>query len=896
MNNTYTTRAFGIIASFAIMFGVFAIPAPKQAFAWTCALTVDKASITEGESVKLGWDYSYPDKFSIDNGVGNITVDNSFRMVSPTETTTYTGTVTDSKNRTAYCSVKVVVKKVPAPVCTMDANKTTIEEGESVNLSWTSDNATSASLDQGIGNVSLSGNKSVSPTETTTYTGTFKNDKGDKVTCAKKITVKKPVVPVCTLAPIQGRVIVDLKKTDGTYDKLSTSNPLISKNVSIPAGTYTITAESFDAYSGRKDVASGQNHEQWNLELYNGTTLQNSFGPTSDLQDGVDEARNTSLMATAGVAGDPITKIMLPHAYPTASGSQDVYPICIAFDKVTPEPEAPVCTLTSDKDKVTVAGENVKLTWTSDKAVSGSMDQGIGSISLDGDKDVSISATKTFTATFKNSKGKKVTCSKTITYEPPVVGPACTLSVSPSSVTQGKGESVTLTWTSQNHTAGSIDQGIGAVQTSGSTTFIPNSETLFTGTFTGPHGTSTCTARVTVIIPQCTTCGGGGSNQPRVELTKRDLPNNAPLAFVYLSQVPYTGFPATPLETALYWFALVVISGVVAYFIVIKNVLGRFAGALFSGNAGRSQELEEVPHFSATRDDFIHAHYAKQERESYAERTMAAAPLNLPTEDFYQMTPVAATPVPASPRLADSIEERAHAEQVLLSPDAIAMLISSGEGKDSLAMAALEAILPKAKITFAREDGWILVNKERMEILVGKPAAAAAATTISPAPARINAPLPTTNPHVEAIAARYAAVAPEAAAPVAAPAPVAVATTPAPVTESVDVSVPAFITFLAEGNQEAAFRMLRTLSQQGAVHAFMMQTIAALDSVHQHRIQGGVRPDAKVAEKVAMLSNTDLEVLLGIMTGGIDFSYTSTETASKVTVAKAMDFFAAKRA
>ena len=45
--------------------------------------------------------------------------------------------------------------------------------GQSANLSWSSVNATSVSIDQGIGSVSVSGNRSVSPTVTTTYTITL---------------------------------------------------------------------------------------------------------------------------------------------------------------------------------------------------------------------------------------------------------------------------------------------------------------------------------------------------------------------------------------------------------------------------------------------------------------------------------------------------------------------------------------------------------------------------------------------------------------------------------------------------------------------------------------------------------------------------------------------------
>ncbi|MBN1843576.1 MAG: hypothetical protein JW883_15015, partial [Deltaproteobacteria bacterium] len=42
--------------------------------------------------------------------------------------------------------------------------------GESATLTWSSTNADSATIDQGIGGVPVNGSTSVSPTETTTYT------------------------------------------------------------------------------------------------------------------------------------------------------------------------------------------------------------------------------------------------------------------------------------------------------------------------------------------------------------------------------------------------------------------------------------------------------------------------------------------------------------------------------------------------------------------------------------------------------------------------------------------------------------------------------------------------------------------------------------------------------
>ena len=62
-----------------------------------------------------------------------------------------------------------------APTCGLSANPSTINLGQSTTLAWTSQNATSGTLDNGIGPVSpvASGSLNVTPAQTTTYTGTF---------------------------------------------------------------------------------------------------------------------------------------------------------------------------------------------------------------------------------------------------------------------------------------------------------------------------------------------------------------------------------------------------------------------------------------------------------------------------------------------------------------------------------------------------------------------------------------------------------------------------------------------------------------------------------------------------------------------------------------------------
>ena len=74
--------------------------------------------------------------------------------------------------------------------------------------------------------------------------------------------------------------------------------------------------------------------------------------------------------------------------------------------------------------------------------------------------------------------------------------PVCKLTAEPAAVEQGK--SVTLSWTTENTTDVTIDQGIGKQLTQGSVSAKPESSTTYILTASGAGGSATCTARVTV--------------------------------------------------------------------------------------------------------------------------------------------------------------------------------------------------------------------------------------------------------------------------------------------------------------------------------------------------------------------------------------------------------------
>jgi hypothetical protein len=185
---TYTGTATGPGGSVQCSTTVTVTAPPPQP---TCSLSANPTSITQGSATTLSWTSQNATAISINQGIGSVSpVASGSRSASPTATTTYTATATGTGG-SGQCSTTVAVTAPPPPSsCSLSFNPTSITQGGSSSLSWTTQNATAFSLNQGIGNVTpvASGSRSVSPTATTTYTGTT-TGAGASGTCTAKLTV-----------------------------------------------------------------------------------------------------------------------------------------------------------------------------------------------------------------------------------------------------------------------------------------------------------------------------------------------------------------------------------------------------------------------------------------------------------------------------------------------------------------------------------------------------------------------------------------------------------------------------------------------------------------------------------------------------------------------------------
>ena len=138
-------------------------------------------NITSGGSSTLSWEVSGATTASIDAGIGSVALSGT-RVVSPGATTTYTLTATNEAGN-ATATAQVIVSAAPPPaglpvINAFTANPGTIIAGNSSILSWNVSNANVVTIDHGVGVVASTGNASVSPVTTTSYTLTATNASG----------------------------------------------------------------------------------------------------------------------------------------------------------------------------------------------------------------------------------------------------------------------------------------------------------------------------------------------------------------------------------------------------------------------------------------------------------------------------------------------------------------------------------------------------------------------------------------------------------------------------------------------------------------------------------------------------------------------------------------------
>jgi Domain of unknown function (DUF1929)/Glyoxal oxidase N-terminus len=150
----------------------------------TAGISANPTSITAGGSSTLTWTSTNAVSADIN---GTAVALNGSQVVTPTTTTTYRFTAKSASGATDWGQVTVTVSGGTAPTAAISANPTTISPGGTSTLTWSSTNATSATLNGAP--VAVNGSQNVSPTATTTYTFIAKNASGTTATAQASVSV-----------------------------------------------------------------------------------------------------------------------------------------------------------------------------------------------------------------------------------------------------------------------------------------------------------------------------------------------------------------------------------------------------------------------------------------------------------------------------------------------------------------------------------------------------------------------------------------------------------------------------------------------------------------------------------------------------------------------------------
>jgi len=158
----------------------------------------------------------------------------------------------------ALCPPKKVVLPPPAPTVSLSASPAAIAQGQCATLMWTSANASSASIDPGVGGVSPSGSKQVCPGSTTQYTIAAVGEGGSR-SASTTVTVAPPkVIDRLTLhvnfdfdkATIRSADTAELQKAIGFVKKYQ------GYKVSIEGHTDNIGSEQYNQRLSERRAAA----------------------------------------------------------------------------------------------------------------------------------------------------------------------------------------------------------------------------------------------------------------------------------------------------------------------------------------------------------------------------------------------------------------------------------------------------------------------------------------------------------------------------------------------------------------------------------------------------------------------------------------------------------------
>jgi len=423
-------------------------------------------------------------------------------------------TVTDQLTGLSGTATTTVTTQKALQVVQFSATPSSIASGQSSTLAWNVTNATSVTI-SGVGSgLNAAGTASVSPTKTTTYNLTASGQGGQTVTASVTVTVgaSKPAVVRFAASPTSiskgGSSLLSWTTKGATTVSINNGVGSVSASGSATVSptattTYTLTA------TGADGVTSVTAAVTVTVVAPKPIIIRFTAAPTSIAKGG-------STILSWATTGATTASISNGVGSVPVNGSQSVSPTATttytltatAADGVTSVTAAVTVNVLGAKPAIVrfaasqtsiAKGGSTILSWATTGATTATIDNGVGSVPVNGSTTVSPAATTTYTLTATAADGvTSVTASVTVTVTVPKAPAIVRFAASPTSISSG-GSSL-LSWTTTGAATVSINNGVGTVSANGSVTVSPTATTTYTLTATGADGVTSVTAAVTVTV------------------------------------------------------------------------------------------------------------------------------------------------------------------------------------------------------------------------------------------------------------------------------------------------------------------------------------------------------------------------------------------------------------
>ncbi|MHB8085510.1 MAG: hypothetical protein ACYDHZ_06770 [Dehalococcoidia bacterium] len=425
-----------------------------------------------------------------------------------------------------------------------EVNPISITSGGAAVLSWEVSNASSVSIDPGIGNTSTHGSEKVSPAATTTYTITASNKAGSTESTAL-LTVGAAVTPPTPPITPSGSVglpvitsfsatpssisagsstVLNWSVTNATGAKISgLGNVATSGSSSVyPTTTTTYVIEAYNS-TGQSSASTVITVAGSTVPPYSGGGVPSIIafsaspsiieaGGSTILNWNVINATSVNITGLGPVASSgsmmvtPSSTIMLTLTASNALGTTYATTNITVGSGSSPSPAGAIPHISAfyaDPPSIS-AGASTTLTWGTYYATSVYIDNGVGYVSTNGAAAISPHTTTTYTITAYNSAGSTIATTQVVVapvaMPVPYAWPAINdFHNSGSVVGSGGVLEAKLYWSVSNADTIVIDHGVGAVGASGSYKVYPVTSTTYT--IMASNGGNTVAQTTTVVVP-----------------------------------------------------------------------------------------------------------------------------------------------------------------------------------------------------------------------------------------------------------------------------------------------------------------------------------------------------------------------------------------------------------